>query len=585
MHKGPITAVVVSHDDKYVYTAGYDKCIYEWDRKTLKSRLLGTHDHLVNGLCLSHNGRYLASCSSDYTINVYDLLENRLVRTFRGHADDVEAVTFGLDDTVLISASRDTRCLVWDFKTGAILVDFRCHKRDVLSVWAFRDRVFSAGDDGHIFSWNILTGEVNKEKGPFEFELDTISGCEANNLFAVGADDGSVIVYEADTLELLHILHPHNQGVKRIKFSPTGEYLLTAGYDHFIRIWDTQTWSLQQTLAPCVHQWERSLVWSHDEQTIFGASFGVRYCEWSVSTGEYLGNEERLSTPSINDLAVSMNGDIATASDDGKFRVNGEEISPSTGTLTNAVGISRDGRYIAWGDHAGRLHIVDRSLGKPVTMELNSGPVNSVFFCRDDAMFYVGTYGGYIHVVNPSEGKTGPEHSMKVHSGAVKAVHAAGNVVVSVAADMTIYVSEKPTLKRIKEFIGPTAIVNDVALDLENNQLVTVSRDRVVRLYEISSGAIIAQHNRHRYSVKSVALLEDGTIASGDYWGYVVIWDPRKDTMVECGRVAQNGISALRPYKHGFFASSYDGGVYEISPSGNHRERYRLFTQEPTVVV
>lgn len=40
MHRGPITSVLSTQQDQIVYTGGYDRCIYKWNRQQEKERLL-----------------------------------------------------------------------------------------------------------------------------------------------------------------------------------------------------------------------------------------------------------------------------------------------------------------------------------------------------------------------------------------------------------------------------------------------------------------------------------------------------------------------------------------------------------------
>lgn len=176
MHRGPITSVLSTQHDQIVYTGGYDRCIYQWNRETGEGTFIGSHEHIINSISLSENGKYLASASSDYTIQLYDTGTNTRIRTLFGHADDVEAVAFAKQDTLLVSVSRDRRCLVWDIETGAILREFHGHSKDVLAVWIHGDKAYTTGDDGYVLVWLYETGEIVGEIGPFDYELDTISG-------------------------------------------------------------------------------------------------------------------------------------------------------------------------------------------------------------------------------------------------------------------------------------------------------------------------------------------------------------------------------------------------------------------------
>lgn len=581
MHKGPITCVLADQNGQWVFTSGYDKRVYAWNQLTGESVLIDTHAHLVNSLALSQNGRWLASASADYKVYLYDLHNSfKLHRIYIGHADDVDALSFAANDSLLVTTSHDSRVLVWNVETGAIELEFQGHRKDVLSIWVDDERAFTTGDDGKALIWNIRTGELLGEIEQVDCDMDAVSGNTQLGVFAVGADDGQVRIFNSQTLQLQHTFQAHDFGIKRVCFSPTGRYLLTAGYDHAIRIWSTQDATLVTELESYIYQWERWLDWSADESRILGASFGIRYCEWDLKTGKLISSQLELATPSINDLAVSKSLDVATASDDGRFRMNGHQVGLADGTLTNAVGISDDGRYVLWGDHAGCVHLLDRQHVSIRSAALHTGPINSIDFCVASGYFYAGTYGGHVHVFDPES--AAELNSWRSHVGAVKAVKVDDLRVITCSSDGSIHIFDRADISKKRVIVGPTGIVNEVEIDSLRNRIASVSRDKVVRVYDLETGSILAQHKVHRYSIKSLAVTDSGLVVSGDYWGHVVVWNPDENTLTAATRIATNGISALRNAGDTVYGCSYDGGIYRVLADGTAEEILRLFAQHET---
>ncbi|MGQ0441702.1 WD40 repeat domain-containing protein, partial [Bacillus sp. B-TM1] len=90
------------------------------------------------------------------------------------------------------------------------------------------------------------------------------------------------------------------------------------------------------------------------------------------------------------------------------------------------------------------------------------------------------------------------------HNGAVKSLEADDKVIVSVSSEGSIKIFDQTNPSIAEEYFGPNAIINDVALDSLRSRIVVVSRDKVVRIYDLKTGKILGQHNVHRYSIKSV---------------------------------------------------------------------------------
>jgi WD40 repeat protein len=130
-HRGPVTCVAGIPGRNAAVTSGYDSAVGIVDFEREKIELLGYHPHLVNRVVVDPTGKSAATCSSDYTVGLWDLDSRKLVRVLRGHWDDVEDFAF-VDETTGVSVSRDRRILIWDLSTGAIVRTLEKHQRDVL---------------------------------------------------------------------------------------------------------------------------------------------------------------------------------------------------------------------------------------------------------------------------------------------------------------------------------------------------------------------------------------------------------------------------------------------------------------------
>ncbi|MFX4303730.1 WD40 repeat domain-containing protein [Alicyclobacillus tolerans] len=578
MHTGPITAVIVSKDGRYIFTGGYDRKIIAWDFNGNNHEIIGSHDHLVNCLALSNDGKLLACGSADYTISIYETQTRKLVNKLIGHADDVEAISFAKNGTLLISASNihDNRILVWDVKTGRIIRQFSEHSKCVNSIWVCDNLVFSVADDGNVFKWDIDTGSIIDRLSTAEMDLDCISGDEARRKFAVGCDDGKVLFYNIDSLKLERELVAHERGVKKIVFSPSGQYFLTSGYDHSINIWKTDDYKLIRKLENQTYQWERSLAWTPDEKNIIGSSFGKTFCFWEVDSGKCVSSDNILATPSINDIAVSGNGTIVTASDDGVFRINGKDVLNRYGTLNNATCISLDGEFAIWGNHAGQVCLFNVHEHLLINTLNTNGPVNTIKYSQEKNAFYIGTYGGYIHEFSLSDRDI--VKTIRAHNGAVKSLDLFGEMLVTGSSDGRIRVFDLRDWTHCELVVTPF-IVNDLCFSTNGEYIAVVGRDKITRFIETKTGRVINQHRVHRFSIKSVAINSSDVVFAGDYWGHVSIWHPFSSEEPQLKRISPNGISAIRNLGEKVLAASWDGGIYSISETGATTVYFRLFKQ------
>ena len=92
-HAGPVFAVSISLDEKFLISGSQDCTIRRWSLQT-RSCLVVYHGHQfpVWDVKFAPLGYYFASCSNDRTANVWNMKQHTPVRIFAGHMSDVECI-------------------------------------------------------------------------------------------------------------------------------------------------------------------------------------------------------------------------------------------------------------------------------------------------------------------------------------------------------------------------------------------------------------------------------------------------------------------------------------------------------------
>jgi WD40 repeat protein len=119
--------VAYSPDGTRVVTAGSDAELGSakvWDVKSGTSRLLVGHkDYVVSASWSADSKRIVTGGGGrDKSVNLWDADSGRLLASFSGHQEDVEAVAFFPGGSRLISASEDRTIKVWDIAERHVLL-------------------------------------------------------------------------------------------------------------------------------------------------------------------------------------------------------------------------------------------------------------------------------------------------------------------------------------------------------------------------------------------------------------------------------------------------------------------------------
>jgi len=178
-----------------------------------------------------------------------------------------------------------------------------------------------------------------------------------------------------------------------------------------------------------------------------------------------------------------------------------------------------------------------------------------------------GTYTGEGVVIHENNGDLEFDRIVQLHSNAVKGLSHDGGVICSVAACGEIAFHSAADLSLIcRKSDAHEKIANDCAA-LPGTGFVSISRDRILRIWEPNGELISTIHTPHTHSIKCVAVSNNGRhIATGSYGGHVAIFDIELDCWAYYGRLTSSGISSLLNFSlDTFVAGSYDGRLYNVS--------------------
>ncbi len=161
---GKVTAVHFTPDGKRLVVAsgvaglGGVASIWNVDDGTLVRAFEG-HRDLLHDAELSPDGRVLATCGYDKTIEFREASTGKLLRTLEGHTGAVYDVAFSPDGRFLVSASADDTCKVWRVEDGLRMDTL---PQPLKAVYCCRfspdgKSIFAGGADNNIRVWSFVS--------------------------------------------------------------------------------------------------------------------------------------------------------------------------------------------------------------------------------------------------------------------------------------------------------------------------------------------------------------------------------------------------------------------------------------------
>ncbi len=172
-------------------------------------------------MAFSPDGSTLAVAGESGAIHLYDIESGRKLATLKGHENSVESLDFSPDGKHLASASWDKTVRVWEVPSGREERRFAHSTHERLAVRFSPDGKMLACSDGQ------------HEMRHFE-----------------PIPDISVQLWDWKERTLLHSLRGHTNCVYTLAFSPDGKTLASGSMDQTIKLWDTATGQLRETIVP-----------------------------------------------------------------------------------------------------------------------------------------------------------------------------------------------------------------------------------------------------------------------------------------------------------------------------------------------
>lgn len=92
------------------------------------------HNPSGYGIRFSPDGSMVASASTDGTVKLWQVSDDQLLRTLRGHQERVTGVSFSPDGSMIASASVDKTIKLWRSRDGILLRTFEGHSAGVTGI-------------------------------------------------------------------------------------------------------------------------------------------------------------------------------------------------------------------------------------------------------------------------------------------------------------------------------------------------------------------------------------------------------------------------------------------------------------------
>jgi WD40 repeat protein len=248
-HNSAVYCISESALPNIIYTGGADQVVIEWDLSGgHQPKIISDVKAIVYSLCFIPEKNYLIIGESKGGIHVLDLKEKREIKFF-----------------------VQTLLAIFDIKYSPANKCF-----------------YSASWDGSISAWSLEDLTLIKNIPLCKEKIRAININSTETLMAIACGDGTIRIFNLQTLEEIQKLDAHQGSTYSVKFHPNGRYLLSGAKDAMLNIYDIKKSCELIKSIPAHNYAIYSIVFSPDEKLFATASRDKTIKIWNADTFEII---------------------------------------------------------------------------------------------------------------------------------------------------------------------------------------------------------------------------------------------------------------------------------------------------------
>jgi len=205
----------------------------------------------MTALCVSPDGKTLASGSSYNSISFWAMSDGSPRKTWKAHNWDVTSLAFSPDGKLLASSDYDGSIRLWNPEDNSLRRSEKAHARAIFCIQFSPDGRYlaSAGLDDEIRLWTMPAlrrcGNVRANSR----RVYSLAFSPNGRILASGGWDKSVKLWSVPGLTLQANFTAHQGRVHALAFAPDGLTLASGSSDRRVRLWQVATRNLIYSLG------------------------------------------------------------------------------------------------------------------------------------------------------------------------------------------------------------------------------------------------------------------------------------------------------------------------------------------------
>lgn len=210
----------------------------------------------IKSLIFNRDGSRFVSGSADRIVRVWNTQTKRIVRSFAGHTDEVQALELSADEKTLTSASEN-EIIVWNFESDAKISETKGDNR--FSDWQ-SEYTSPSGNlaliEEHDKPFRLVNAKTNETIKEFVNvdQLDNMIFTPDETRFLLKPWWSGWQLWDVETGEIVREFNVGYSPYNRVAFHPNGKTFVTGGENQNLLMFDLESGEMLWSLFPIDEQ-------------------------------------------------------------------------------------------------------------------------------------------------------------------------------------------------------------------------------------------------------------------------------------------------------------------------------------------
>lgn len=246
MEKSNQSSLFFSQDKQQLIGSLYEQGYAIWNKKTgqIIKKYQGSFSSRSKDATVSPDGKLYAVSGRTRKTYIHKVGENtkepyRTITTNRGGRNR----TFSPDGSKLVLSDHSKKVEIWDIKNNQLLHTLKGHYWGS-SVTAYSPdgtQLISGGNKGNLVAWNPQTGRLIKQMKGHKSRIEQLTFSKNGRYILSGSRGGSLRLWSSNDYKFLRKLIGHKTDIASATFTEDNKKIISASQDGEVIVWDVAT--------------------------------------------------------------------------------------------------------------------------------------------------------------------------------------------------------------------------------------------------------------------------------------------------------------------------------------------------------